>query len=481
MSEQASLSINMSVKIMNVRTLARLGILLSLIALIGCPAGDTSLSRILDRNEITVITDNSAHGYYIYQEQAMGFEYDLAKAFADYLGVDLRVITPGWDNMLPALKSDQGDFIASGLTRTSRRESQVDFSTGYMTVQQQVVVRKGNRRIDGIQNLNGQTVHIRSHTSYNERLLHLKDRGVELKIRLHDNIPTEEFLRQIQEGEIPLTVADSNIIRLNRRYYPDIVSAFPISEKQELGWAVKTGDQALLKKINEFFRHIKKTGAYAKIYNRYYAGTEIFDYVDIKKFHHRLNTRLPKYEATIRETSKKYNFDWRMIAALIYQESHFDPRAKSYTGATGLMQLTRITADEMGVKDRLDPVANIKGGTRYLNRLFQRFDEVGGRDRIKFALASYNVGYGHVRDAQMISKDQNLDPNAWKSMKKALPMLRYPKYYQRTKYGYARGTEPVRYVKRIYKYYDILRMKTGVAAADLPPYPPQSPPRPEYN
>lgn len=453
----------MPMKMTNVRSLARLGILLSLIALLGCPASDTSLSRILNRNEITVITDNSAHGYYIYQEQPMGFEYDLAKAFADYLGVDLKVVTPGWDNMFNVLKAGRGDFIASSLTQTSERESQVDFSNGYMTVQQQVVVRKGNRAINEIEDLNGQTVHLRSHTSYHERLLALKNRGVDLKIELHDNIPTEEFLRQVQDREIPLTVADSNIIQLNRRYYPDIVSAFPVSEKQDLGWAVKTGDQALLKKIDDFFVHIKETGTYAKIYNRYYAGTEIFDYVDIKKFHRRLNTRLPKYEDTIMAVSKKYNFDWRMVAALIYQESHFDPRAESYTGALGLMQLTRITADEMGVKDRLDPVANIKSGIRYLNRLFQRFNEVRRRDRIKFALASYNVGYGHVRDAQMISKDQNLDPNSWETMKKVLPMLRYPQYYQQTKYGYARGTEPVRYVKRIGKYYDILRMKTGMA------------------
>ncbi len=453
---------NMPTKMTNVRSLARFGMLLSLIGLIGCPARDTSLSRILNRDEIAVITNNSAHGYYIYQEQPMGFEYDLAKAFADYLEVDLKVVTPGWDNMFTALKADQGDFIASSLTQTLSRESRVDFSNGYMIVQQQVVVRKGNRSINEIKDLNGQTVHIRSHTSYHERLRALKKQGVDLKIALHDNIPTEELLRRVQGREIKLTVADSNIIQLNRRYYPDILPAFPISEKQDLGWAVKTGDKALLKKINEFFMHIKETGTYAKIYNRYYAGTEIFDYVDIKKFHRRLNTRLPKYEATIISVSKKYDFDWRMIAAMIYQESHFDPRAESYTGALGLMQLTRITAEEMGVKDRLDPIANIKGGIKYLNRLFQRFETVPAGDRIKFALASYNVGYGHVRDAQVISKDKKLDPNSWKTMEKVLPLLRYPRYYQQTTYGYARGTEPVRYVKRIYKYYDILRMKTGV-------------------
>ncbi|MDZ7831158.1 MAG: membrane-bound lytic murein transglycosylase MltF [Desulfobacterales bacterium] len=444
------------------RSLGRLAFILLFLALAGCPSKDSSLSRILNRGEITVITDNSAHGYYIYREESMGFEYDLAKAFADYIGVELNVITPGWNAMFTALKSDKGDFIASSLTRTENREARVDFSREYMAVQQQVVVRKGSSGIDEMADINGRTIHIRSHTSYHERLRALKERGISLAIKLHENIPTEEFLRQVQDREIDLTVADSNIIQLNRRYYPDIYPAFPISEKQSLGWAVKTGDRALLEKINAFFDHIKETGTYAKIYNRYYAGTEIFDYVDIKKFHRRLKTRLPKYQDTIVNVSKKYNFDWRLIAAQIYQESHFDPQAQSYSGALGLMQLTGVTANEMGVSDRLDPGANIRGGIKYLHVLYQRFDKIPPPERIKFALASYNVGYGHVRDAQKIAQKQNLPPTSWKTMETVLPLLRYPKYYQQTRYGYARGTEPVRYIKRIYKYYDILRMTDGV-------------------
>jgi len=442
--------------------MVRLVIILFFLAIAGCPSNDTSFSRILTRGEITVITDNSAHGYYIYREEPMGFEYDLAKAFADYIGVELNVMTPGWDDMFTALKSGAGDFIASSLTRTENREERVDFSSEYMAVQQQVVVRKGSAGPDEAADLNGKTVHIRSHTSYHERLRTLKERGISVTIKLHENLPTEEFLRRVQAREIDLTVADSNIIQLNRRYYPDIYPAFPISEKQSLGWAVKAGDKALLEKINEFFEHIKETGTYAKIYNRYYAGTEIFDYVDIKKFHRRLKTRLPKYKDTIVSVSQQHDFDWRLIAALIYQESHFDARAKSYSGALGLMQLTQITASEMGVQDRLDPVASIRGGVKYLHTLYKRFDKLPPQDRIKFAMASYNVGYGHVRDAQLIARKQNLTPTSWKTMETVLPLLRYPKYYQQTRYGYARGTEPVRYIKRIYKYYDILRMTDGV-------------------
>jgi len=273
-------------------------------------------------------------------------------------------------------------------------------------------------------------------------------------------VPTEELIRQVAEKEIEITVADTNIALLNRRYYPDIKIAFPITKKQSLGWAVIKGDRKFLQKINDFFNTIKKDGELAKIYERYYANVDIFDYVDIKKFHQRTLTRLPKYEHIIKKESGRYGFDWRLIAAVIYQESHFNPWAKSYRGVRGLMQLTLATADEMGIENRLDPEQSIAGGTNYLNKIYDRFEDIQGFDRTLYALAGYNIGYGHVRDAQKIAGQEGLDPNKWETLKQVLPLLRYRKYYKKTKYGYARGTEAVRYVDRILTYYDILRRKS---------------------
>jgi len=388
----------------------------------------------------------------------MGFEYQLAKKFADFLNVKLTVITPGWEQMFDTLLDGKGDLIASSLTKTAKRKNRMAFSDEYMPVQQQVIVRKGYRDIKKLSDLDGKTVHIRKNTSYHERLVELKKSGLNIHLVLYENTPTEELLRQVQSNEIKITIADSNIFRLNRRYYPDLKMAFPISKHQSLGWATKKHDTRLIKKINQFFDMIKRDGTFAQIYNKYYAGTELFDYVDIKKFHTRLKTRLPAYKQIIKKESEKYNFDWRLIAAVIYQESQFNPNAISYTGVRGLMQLTIPTADEMGILNRLNPEESIKGGIKYLHKLYNQFENLAPDERLKFALGSYNVGYGHVKDARNIALEKGLDINKWSSLEKTLPLLRYREYYEKSGFGYARGTEPVRYVHRILTYYNILKM-----------------------
>ncbi len=230
---------------------------------------------------------------------------------------------------------------------------------------------------------------------------------------------------------------------------------------------MRRSDHTLLQAVNDFFRTAQEDGTFGRIYQRYYAPAAIFDYVDIKKFHQRIQARLPKYEAIIREEAKKFGFDWRLIAAVIYQESHFDPNATSYTDVRGLMQVTQDTAREMGIANRLNPQQSIHAGVKYLYRQYRRFEHMTNHEqRIRFALASYNIGYGHVRDAQRLAQKQGLNPDIWSSMQKTLPLLRKPKYYTQTRYGYARGTEPVRYVKRIFSYYDILRQKADVEKAE---------------
>ncbi|MCD6585727.1 MAG: membrane-bound lytic murein transglycosylase MltF [Desulfobacteraceae bacterium] len=425
----------------------------------GCYRPNDALQKIKNNGEIVIITDNSAHGFYLYQERPMGFEYQLVKKFADFLNVKLTVITPGWEKMFDTLLSNKGDLIASSLTKTTRRKTRLTFSDEYMKVQQQVIVRKGDSRLKKLSDLDGKTVHIRKNTSYHERLVELKKSGIDIHLAFYENTPTEELLRQVQKNEIKITIADSNIFRLNRRYYPDLKIAFSIAEQQSLGWAVKKSDVRLLKEINRFFDIIKKDGTFDRIYNKYYAGTEMFDYVDIKKFHNRLKTRLPAFKQIIENESKKYNFDWRLIAAVIYQESQFNPNAISYTGVRGLMQLTMPTADEMGVSNRFNPEESIKGGIKYLHKLYNQFGDLDPDEKLKFALGSYNVGYGHIKDARNIALKKGLDINKWSSLEQTLPLLRYREYHEKSIFGYARGTEPVRYVNRILTYYSILKMK----------------------
>ena len=431
-------------------------ILLSLPILFSC-AKKSGLEEIKESGKITVITRNNAHCYYTYRDNPMGFEYDLAKAFSDYLGVSLNVITSHWEKLFDVLNGGGGDFIAASLTITPSREKLIDFSDEYLAIQQQAVIHTSNYKTRKIEDLKGKTIHVRRGTSYEERLNELKGEGLDITIQLHEDTPTEELIRMVAEKEIEVTIADSNVAFLNRRYYPDVKIAFPIEEQQSLAWAVKKGEAGLQKAINEFLKKIKEDGTFAKIYEKYYANVEIFDYVDLKKYHRRLKTRLPKYKEIIKRAAEKHGFDWRLIAAMVYQESHFNPRAKSFTGVRGMMQLTLETAKEIGIKNRLDPKQSIMGGVKYLKELYERYDGAKDPDRVLITLASYNVGHGHILDAQKIAKERNLDPNSWSSLEVILPLLRYRKYYKKTKNGYCRGTEPVRYVNRILTYYDILK------------------------
>jgi membrane-bound lytic murein transglycosylase F len=199
----------------------------------------------------------------------------------------------------------------------------------------------------------------------------------------------------------------------------------------------------------------------ARLKDHYYSFVTFFDYYNTKIFYKRIETRLPKYKKYFKKYGKKYNIPCSILAAQSYQESHWNPKAKSFTGVRGLMMLTRATAKALGVKNRMDPKQSIEGGARHLNQMLKYVSEdVEGEDRMKFALAAYNVGLGHIQDAQVLAKKMGLNKNVWNDLKKALPLLSQKKYYKFLKHGYARGSEPVKYVDFIYDYRDILENTT---------------------
>jgi membrane-bound lytic murein transglycosylase F len=419
-----------------------------------------TLRKILETGEITVITRNNAHCYYIYRDEPMGFEYDLANAFAQYLGVQLKIrVAESWENMIPDLIAGRGDFIAASVTITPERKKQVAFSTGYLSIQQHLIVRRNNRSIRAPEDLDGKTVHVRKGTSYEKALAELVQKGIGLRVRAVEDTPTEELIARVAKGDIQATIADSHVARLNRRYYPGAVIAGTISGRQQLAWAVDPSAGKLLQRINDFFAVIQKNGHYRKIYNRYYAHLDKFDYVDLRTFHQRLDTRLPLYRKTIEAAAEQHGFDWRLIAAQIYQESHFQPQAQSTAGAMGLMQLMPATADMLRVKDPMHPDINIRSGVRHLRYLHDSFPDAAEPDRTYIALAAYNTGLGHVLDARKLAKEQGLDPDRWSSLVETLPLLRFRKYYSKATYGYTRGIQPIDYVKQIQIYYDILKRR----------------------
>jgi membrane-bound lytic murein transglycosylase F len=419
-----------------------------------------SLGKIKQSGKLRLITNLSETTYYLYNNTPMGFEYDLASKYAQYLKVDLDIITPGWNNLINYLETGKGDFIAAGLTITKDRLNQVNFSIPYLKVQQRLINHSDKDKIENIKGLAGKTIHVRRGTSYHNRLKALRKTGLDFHYILHDNIATKEFIGMVARKEIDYTIADSNIAFLTRRYYPDIRVGISLEQQESHGWAIKKKDVELQKSINQFLVKAEEDGTLDTIYNKYYNDMTVFDYYDITMFHKRIENRLPRYKDIIIEQAKRYNLDWRVIVAITYQESHFQPLAKSYTNVRGLMQVTMDTAKEMGITNRLDPYQSIMAGSKYLHILHNRFDDIeDSYHRLIFSIASYNIGYYHIRDAQNIAELKGLDKNDWYSIKQVLPLLTKRKYYNATEYGYARGYENVNYVTKILTYYDILKQK----------------------
>jgi membrane-bound lytic murein transglycosylase F len=417
-----------------------------------------TVERIQQSGVLRMISTRSLNTFYLYKNTPTGFEYDLARAFARYLNVDLDIVTPGWNNLFVYLDQGKGDFVGAGMAITKERLEKIDFSIPYMDIQQRVIHHAlvfGPRSID---DLAFRTIHVRRNTSYHSRLAEIKASGIDLTYILHDNVPTEDLIAMVNDREIKFTIADSSVARLIQRHFPDIRIGIPIQEKESLAWAVRKDDLEMRRKINDFFLYAKSKGIRKQIVDKYYGHTKDFDVSELKTFHRRVKARLPKYRDTIQKEAEKHGFDWRLMAAVIYQESRFDPYAKSMTYVEGLMQVTRAAADEMGIQDRLDPVQSVRAGIKYLSRMYDKFDQIDDAyQRILFALASYNVGYGHVLDAMAIAREKELNPLVWNSVKTTLPLLSKPDFYKKTRHGYARGWEPVEYVERILTYYDILK------------------------
>ena len=417
-----------------------------------------TLHKILKSGQIIVITRNTPHCYYLYRDEHMGFEYELAREFAAYLDVELKIkIVENWKRMVPELRNGNAALIAAGITITPKRQTQVAFSDGYMDIRQHIIRHRNQAKIKNINDLTGKTVHVQVATAYQERLEELRRQGIDINIKLHKDLLTEELIQQVAQGDIGLTVADSNIARLNQRHYPRAVMAGAISEMKQLGWAVHPEAHQLREKINSFYAVIKENGRYDEIFNKYYGDVGNFDYVDVRAFHRRIRSKLSRYSPFIKAAARRHGFDWRLIAAQAYQESHLNPWAKSHAGAKGLMQLLTSTARSLNVADIFNPVDNINGGVQHLKNMYELFDGATGDDRLMIALAAYNVGQGHIQDARKLAIKKKLNPDLWESLSQTLPLLRYRKYYKNAKYGYCRGTEPVIYVKQIMIYYDILK------------------------
>jgi len=418
------------------------------------------LERILKTGILTAIIPSNAYCYHLHREETVSLEYELVRKFAEFLGVDLRVASANsWQEMLERLERGEGDIVAAGMPPLSGSPVPVMFSRGHLATRQLLVQRRGRTKIKDVAELAGKTIHIARDSVYRSTLESLQRKGIDVHIVLMDGVTTEMLIRMVADGKIEATVAYDHILRINRRYYPRAVAAGPIKGEERLTWAVAPHAYGLLENIDRFFRKIIDSGRLAQIYRRHYKAAERFEYVDSRLFERRLTSRLPRFRPFIEAAAEVHGFDWRLIAAQIYQESHLDPQALSPVGAAGLMQLTPAILEDYDIPDPADPVRNVEAGVAYLRSLYDVFDQALGTDRLKLALASYNIGLGHVYDARDLARQKGLDPDRWSSLVETLPLLAQPNYYRAARHGYCKGNQPVRYVERVMFYFGILKRR----------------------
>ncbi|QIA62656.1 membrane-bound lytic murein transglycosylase MltF [Vibrio astriarenae] len=455
---------------MLIKSRAFLVLALSCLALLGgCQYDSTpesELQEIKDRGVLRVGTLNNQLSYYIGPDGPAGLDYELAREFADELGVRLEM-RPAYriSNLYPALQNGEIDIIAGGLTQASAKNTPYRAGPAYYYVSQQVVYKTGTWRprnlgqlVDRLPQLVAEsdvesTLTIADNAEFNRSLSSIKQLNPSFQFWIDLDSDVNQLLKAVSTGEIQFTVADSVELSLSQRIYPELAIAFELTEDQPVSWLLRRSDDESLYALTiEFFGKRKQSGYLDKLEEKYIGHIGSFDYVDTRAFIRALDNTLPKWAPLFQKYSGE--FDWRLVAALAYQESHWKPHAKSPTGVRGMMMLTLPTAKSVGVSDRLDPEQSIRGGAEYLRRMVARIpDSVTEHEKIWFALASYNVGYGHMMDARRLTRAQGGNPDAWADVKERLPLLRQKKYYSQTRYGYARGDEAQKYVENIRRYY----------------------------
>lgn len=420
---------------------------------------DSTLEKIITKGELVVLTRNSPTTYYEGPDGPAGLEYDLAKMLADELGVKLKMIAAqNLSQVLAGVENGAADFAAAGLTITEDRKEFFRFGPPYQGITEQLIYNINNPRPRSLDDLNG-TFEVVAYSSHNEQLVRLKKQHPSLNWKENDELESEDLLQLVADDILDYTVVDSNDFLLNQRFMLDLRAAFDIGEPQQLGWLFpKSKDNTLYDKVTAFFEKIRASGDLARLISRTYGHTKDFDYVGTLIFRRHVAQRLPTYQDLFEAAAEKYKLDWRLLAAIGYQESHWDPKAVSPTGVRGIMMLTLRTASDLGIDNRLIPENSIMGGAEYFANSLERIpDDIGEPDRTWMALAAYNIGYGHLEDARIITEQLGKDPHRWFDVKQALPLLAKRKWYKNTRHGYARGWEPLQYVENIRSYYDILR------------------------
>lgn len=430
----------------------------------GCSETSDSLQRIKELGELTVITRNSPTTYFFDRNGPNGIEYVLAGMLADEIGVELKIDTAyTLSGLFEALRRNEADIAAAGLTLTDQRVNVYPHSSSYNNFLGQVVYVAGTKRPIKARQLLGRDIVVLANSSHAAALKALKtDSLPDLEWREIASADSMEILELLATGQAELALIDEHEFEAQRSLYPRLKVAFDLDQGQEqqMVWyfAPAADNTALEAVVDAFFLRLEEDGTLEQLRNQFFRHNAGFSRTSSYTFNLNVRNRLPQYKELIQKVAAEYQLDWRLLAAIAYQESHWDPHATSPTGVRGIMMLTIPTAQEIGVENRLDPLQSLRGGSRYFKDLKRRLPKsIEEPDRTWFALAAYNIGMGHLEDARVITQREGGNPSSWEDVSERLPLLQKSAYYSNTRYGYARGVEAATYVKNIRHYLNALR------------------------
>lgn len=431
------------------------------------------LEQIREKGRITAILNNSSTGYFIYRGQPMGYEYELLTRMAEALDLKLDIVlSSNINEAITMLNTGQGDIIASHMAVTASKQDYVAFTEHHNEVKQVLVQRKPDNwrsmkrhEIENVLirkplNLEGKEIHVQQNSAYASRLNNLEEEiGGKIQIEEHaEGLDAEALIKLVAEGKINYTVADEDVALVNATYYPIIDVRTAISFPQKIAWATRKNAPDLLEAVNKWIRSMRKQTDYYVLYSKYFKSPK----ATLKRMHSDYSSlasnNVSPYDDIIKQVADSIGWDWRLLAAQIYQESQFDRQAESWAGAVGLMQLLPETGALYGISDMMDPHQSIRAGVSYLNWLDNMWAKYvsNSEERMKFVLASYNAGQGHVLDARRLAQKYGKNPNKWdNNVEYFLEMKSKPEYYNDpvVNSGYCRGSEPVNYVEQILRRY----------------------------
>ena len=455
-------------------TTAAAGSLFVAAMLASCSPQPSALDVIRARNEIRVVTLNIPTCFYFGANGTEGFEYQLAKRFASELGVKLVMYPVSTERAMQAeLAAGRADIAAAQVSTTPEWLRVGEASKPYGHVAQLVVYRRDAVRPRGPLQLEKAKLAVRA-GSPQERTLEKLKKTVAPTLQWVVTAPNNaDPLADVDSGQADYAIIDDREFTFSHHLFPNVFLGFTLPEDRPVNWIVRRGAHDLLIATNRFFNHVASSGRLAKLELEETGDARPFQYEESREFQAHMSERLPRFQPLFEAASAQTGIDWRLLAAIGYQESKWNPIAQSGDGAFGVMMLTSDTADAMGIADRSNPEQNISAGARYFASVREKLpDRIPEPDRTWLTVAAYNVGFGHLEDARVLAQTRGKNPDSWSDVRDQLPLLGEERWYSLVKRGYARGWEPVQFVDRVQRFLTLLEWQPGDGVAAAPPLAP---------